>query len=603
MSWAQAPRTARVVNGLLALAVAGALAVSVSPAPASATPGGWRELVVQGPGALDALGRAGARVKTELGVIDGWLARVPAARVAGLTSDPGVSSVVAADRPLQVLGRHTADTGDTGAYDSPAAAGAAARTGADKVWPGADGDGIAVAVVDTGISSGADLDSRVVAAADLTGEQTFADSYGHGTFMAGLIAGDGGRSGPTGVAPDADLVDLKVADRNGDTSLGQVLYALQLADSARKRFNIKVLNLSLGVPADDPATAPLTEAIERLWADGVTVVTAAGNDGTMTAPGIDPYAITVGALDQGASTSAADDSVPSWSGTGRDYAGRAKPDVLAPGVGTVSVRAPGSAIDEAYPSARRGDRWFSGSGTSMSTAIVSGAAALIAAAHPGWGPDEIKGALVGTSRPVAGQRAGALDLRAAVGLGRARSANGDLLSLEVPGQADAPTDPGADVTSLGWRESDDFEGRRWMARGWSAGDWADADWDARQWAARQWAARQWAARQWAARQWAARQWAARQWARTGLGAENWAALQWTWIDAAESSQDIPQGDLAMPDWMARQWAARQWAGRQWAGRQWAGRQWAGRQWAGRQWSARQWAVEPESRGSLGAGHE
>ena len=233
-----------------------------------------------------------------------------------------------------------------------------------------------------------------MASADLSGEWSFTDSYGHGTFMAGLIAGSGQGGGPAGVAPGADLVDLKVAGADGATTLGQVLAALQLADAARDRLNLRVLNISLGAPAGDPATAPLTEAVERLWADGITVVAASGNEGGgVEAPGLDPYVITVGAVD-------AAGAVPAWSSRGTDFAGRAKPDLVAPGVGLVGLRAPGSAIDLANPSARVGDHYFRGSGTSMSTAVVAGAAALVAAAHPGWGPDRIKAALTGTADPV-----------------------------------------------------------------------------------------------------------------------------------------------------------------------------------------------------------
>ena len=165
-------------------------------------------------------------------------------------------------------------------------------------------------MLDTGIAASGDLAGRVVASADLSGEWSFTDSYGHGTFMAGLIAGSGQAGGPAGVAPGADLVDLKVAGADGATTLGQVLAALQLADAARDRFNLRVLNISLGAPADDPATAPLTEAVERLWADGITVVAASGNEGGGTeAPGLDPYVLTVGAVD-GAG------AVPAWSSRG-----------------------------------------------------------------------------------------------------------------------------------------------------------------------------------------------------------------------------------------------------------------------------------------------
>ena len=216
------------------------------------------------------------------------------------------------------------------------------------------GLGVGVGVLDTGIAASGDLAGRVVASADLSGEWNFTDSYGHGTFMAGLIAGSGQGGGPAGVAPGVDLVDLKVAGADGATTLGQVLAAMQLADAARDRLNLRVLNVSLGAPADDPATAPLTEAVERLWADGITVVAASGNEGGgVDAPGLDPHVVTVGAVDPAG-------AVPSWSSRGPDFAGRAKPDLVAPGVGLVGLRAPGSTIDLANPEARVGDDYVRG---------------------------------------------------------------------------------------------------------------------------------------------------------------------------------------------------------------------------------------------------
>ncbi len=319
----------------------------------------------------------------------------------------------------------------------------------------AAGRGIGVGVLDTGIAASGDLAGRVVASADLSGEWSFTDSYGHGTFMAGLIAGGGQAGGPAGVAPGADLVDLKVAGADGATTLGQVLAALQLADAARDRFNLRVLNISLGAPADDPATAPLTEAVERLWADGITVVAASGNEGGGTeAPGLDPYVLTVGAVD-GAG------AVPDWSSRGTDFAGRAKPDLVAPGVGLVGLRAPGSTIDLANPSARVGDHYFRGSGTSMSTAVVAGAAALVAAEHPDWGPDRIKAALTGSADPVGqpGSGAGALDLGGALGTGTVPPANADLFPLRTVGRAGAPRDPEA-AHGLDWRAGG-ADGLRW----------------------------------------------------------------------------------------------------------------------------------------------
>jgi serine protease AprX len=303
----------------------------------------------------------------------------------------------------------------------------------------------------------------VVASADLSGEWSFSDSYGHGTFMAGLIAGGGQGGGPAGVAPGADLVDLKVAGADGSTTLGQVLAAMQLADASRERFNLRVLNVSLGAPADDRATAPLTEAVERLWADGITVVTAAGNEaGGVDAPGLDPYVLTVGALDP------AQGAVPPGAAAGRTSPAGPSRTWWRRGSAWSACAPPGSTIDLANPAARVGDRYFRGSGTSMSTAMVAGAAALVAATHPDWGPDRVKAALTGTATP----------------LGR-------------PGSG-----AGADDTAA-WTAHPPLSGR-WTADGaaaksWAARSWAGLDWTARSWASRRWTAGTWAARSWARR--------------------------------------------------------------------------------------------------------
>jgi serine protease AprX len=554
---------------------------SIPSAPSSAP---LLDVLVQGRGAAAAVAAAGGRSLAALPIVDGLLARVPAAQAARLAGHPGVTAVTDADRPLQVREL------STGPGPEPAAGLVAVVPGSSGGEPtpsnppngsAAAGSGVGVGVLDTGIAANGDLAGRVVASADLSGEGTFSDSYGHGTFMAGLIAGGGQGGGPAGVAPGADLVDLKVAGADGATTLGQVLAAMQLADAGRDRFNLRVLNVSLGAPADDPATAPLTEAAERLWADGITVVAAAGNDGGgVDAPGLDPYVLTVGAVD-------AAGQVPAWSSRGPDFAGRAKPDLVAPGVGLVGLRAPGSTIDAANPAARVGDRYFRGSGSSMSTAVVAGAAAVVAAAHPDWGPDRIKAALTGTASPLGqpppsdGSGAGALDVAAALASGPARTANGDLFPLRTVGRAAAPSDP---LPTAG------------------AGD--PGAWTADPWLSGRWVADTAAARSWAAQQWLARAWAARKWATAGLAPAGWAALQWSWGGVLAATLD-GAGAGAAVDWAARTWAARSWAelaweARSWAARSWAGidwtaRSWASRRWTAGSWAARSWALAPAAR--------
>jgi serine protease AprX len=582
------------------------LVLLVSPLPVSPdarsifpTSRAFADVLVQGDGAAAAVAAAGGRSLAALPIVGGLLARVPADRAGELSAHPGVRSVTDADRPLRVRAADPTPGGvDSQAPPDPPWAtlpdGAPTTRGggAARVEAGVTPAGVAVGVLDTGIAASGDLAGRVVASADLSGEWSFTDSYGHGTFMAGLIAGSGQAGGPAGIAPGASLVDLKVAGADGATTLGQVLAALQLADAARDRWNLRVLNISLGAPADDPATAPLTEAVERLWADGITVVAAAGNDGGgADAPGLDPYVLTVGAVD-------AAGAVPAWSSRGPDFAGRAKPDLVAPGVGLIGLRAPGSTIDLANPSARVGDHYFRGSGTSMSTATVAGAAALVAAAHPDWGPDRIKAALTGTADPLGqpGSGAGALDLEGALATGTVAPANADLFPLRTVGRAETPRDPDP-VDGLDWRAGG-ADGLRWAPAGGLPGPTPGADdtdaWAAHPWLSGGWTAASWAAKSWAAQQWLARAWAARRWAATGLEPAGWAALQWSWGGVRAGALD-GSGPGGAVDWLARSWAARSWAERAWssgdlAARSWAARSWAELAWEARSWAARSWAA-------------
>ena len=587
-----------LVTGVFLLVASLALLVSPLPIPPDArstspTSRSFADVLVQGDGVADAVAAVGGRSLAALPIVGGLLARVPDDRAEELSDHPGVRAVTDADRPLRVRA----------ADPEPAPPGPDAEAPASAAAAAAAGRGVGVGVLDTGIAASGDLAGRVVASADLSGEWSFTDSYGHGTFMAGLIAGSGQGGGPAGVAPGADLVDLKVAGADGATTLGQVLAARQRADAARERWNLRVLNISLGAPAGDPATAPLTEAVERLWADGITVVAASGNEGgRVEAPGLDPYVVTVGAVD-------AAGAVPAWSSRGTDFAGRAKPDLVAPGVGLVGLRAPGSTIDLANPSARVGDHYFRGSGTSMSTAVVAGAAALVAAAHPGWGPDWIKAALTGTADPlgqVNGSGAGVLDLGAAAGTGTVPAANADLFPLRTVGRAGVPDAP-EPLDRLDWRAGG-ADGLRWAPAGGLPGPTPGADdtdaWTAHPWLSGGWTAASWASKSWAAQQWLARAWAARRWAATGLEPAGWAALQWSWGGLRAAALDGLGSGVGV-DWLARSWAERAWgagdlAARSWAARSWAELAWEARSWAAVDWTARSWASRRWTAGAWAA---
>ena len=273
---------------------------------------------------------------------------------------------------------------------------------------GTNGTGVTVAVLDTGIAPLADFAGRLVGGVDLSGEgDPFADSYGHGTFVAGLIAGNGAASAGlyAGEAPGASLVSIKAAGVTGGTDLATVIKGIQWAIDNRRPLNIGVLNISLGAaPFPSSVRNPLDQAVEAAWRNGIVVVASAGNtgpaNGTITAPGDDPLIVTVGASDDQGTADRADDTMTEFSAVGPTAVdGWFKPDLVTSGRSVVSLRVPDSTIDLANPTARVGATNFVGSGTSFSAAITSGAAALLRQLDPKADPDRIKARLLAGTAP------------------------------------------------------------------------------------------------------------------------------------------------------------------------------------------------------------
>ena len=536
-------------GGLLAVLALVALFLPTTTAPAA---GNNTTVVVVGQGsssdAAQAVRRHGGTVLQEIALVDGVVARVPADHFSALSVDPRVVSVTH-NYKLSVQG---------GSYKRAREFGTTypLSVKATELWrSGVTGKGIGVALLDTGVSQHPDLAGRIVASADLTTEGTFSDSYGHGTSMAGIVAGDGNASDERyiGIAPRSNLVSVKVAGADGSTTLGQVLYGLQLIDSSKSRYNIRVVLMALAGPATS-GPDPLVLAVERLWADGLVVVTAAGNSGpgpgSIASPGVDPYVITVGAIDESGTPEVGDDFVAEWSARGPSVFGLQKPDFVAPGTSIVSLRAPGSTIDTAFPNARIEDAYFRGSGTSMSAAVTAGAAALLLQAEPRLTPDAIKGWLLGGVAALPGADAssagaGALDVAAAAANG-APPANSDLPALPPGGSIGYPSDPkpgpgkGSGKSSWDWYRSP-VGGDRWLGRGWANKAWNGTEWTGRGLAGRGWAGTDWSGRGW-----------------------------------------------ANSDWSGRGWAGRGWAGELWSNSDWSGRGWAGRGWAAENWAAQEW---------------
>ena len=472
--------------------------------------------------------------------------------------------------------------------------------------PHGEGAGTTVAVVDTGVADVPDLTGRLTHV-NVTGDPQ-ADGYGHGTFVAGLVGGDGRSSGGqfAGIAPGANILDVKVGRADGSSDLVTVLRGLQAVDRNGK---VSVLNLSLSSESPLPYQLdPLDAALENLWRRGVVVVVPAGNNGdsgagSVTSPGTDPVLMTVGGIDEAGTASRTDDTVSDFSGQGPTRDGIAKPDLVAPASHMISLAAPGSAIDTANPGSRVTGGYFRGSGTSFSTAVASGAAAVLAANKDtkNLSPQGIKSLLADTAYPVPGGTfvagAGGLDLAGALAAPK-RKDQADKADLP-PGQDNvwaalnqAGIDGDEAAAARNWAllspEARNWaarnwaaltpEARNWVARNWTDSTWVDAvgtdgGWAARSWAASTWAARNWTARSWTARNWTGGDWVARSWAESDWSARSWAARSW-----------------AARNWTARSWTSADWAGTSWSGRMWAGASWSDDDWSGACWSSDEWSA-------------
>ena len=341
-------------------------------------------------------------------------------KLASLVSDPHVKHI---SLDHQVFNTSTT----TDFYDQ--------AVNAPYAWSaGLDGSGIGVAIIDSGVADQGDFTgtnaSRIVYSANYNNDG-INNAFGHGTHVAGILAGDGENStGPNytktfkGIAPNANLLSFRVLDGIGVGTDSSVIAGIQAAVSLKSTYNIRVMNISLGRPVFESYTVdPLCQAVEAAWKAGIVVVAAAGNDGrdssfgtngyeTIAAPGNDPYVITVGAMKPMGTATRADDLIASYSSKGPTAVDHiAKPDLVAPGNLIVSTLASTSAaifsmfpqdqVPMNYYSTSGGSApsstYFILSGTSMATPVVSGAAALLLQQNPKLTPDQVKARLMLTA--------------------------------------------------------------------------------------------------------------------------------------------------------------------------------------------------------------
>ena len=446
-------------------------------------------VVVVGKGSSAAVKAAGGKVTHRVRLIDGVIARVPSRTVRAMRRARGVRAVVV-DRAYTTRSEGNDDDaeallGETGPATSGVPADATTldevRTaiGADRL--AATGDGVDVALIDSGITPVGDLDTpgKVVNGPDFSfdgrnPDLRHLDAFGHGTHLAGIIAG---------VAPQARLLNVKAANAEGVTSLTQLLLAIDWTVRYRHANGVDVRVITLAVGADNDENGyerqPLAWAVERAWNAGIAVVAAGGNDGNsgkgLELPAADPFVLAIGGTDTHGTADPADDEVAEWSSRGDD---RRNPDVLAPGSSIVSLRVAGSFIDQSSEG-RVGETLQRGSGTSQAAAVAAGAAALLLERHGNWSPNQLKAAIREGARAMAGDpRAvgeGALDVAAA---DAARPA--DQAQPFAPARRYDRT-PGGRRFSVAVRRLRDFLGRRWTGRRWTGVKWNGVKWNGVKW--------------------------------------------------------------------------------------------------------------------------
>ncbi len=371
----------------------------------------------------------GGRLTHELNLIRGAHYSLPVSRLGELANDPEVEHI-SLDHALHATGATLPSTPDYGwmtvlGVSSPIAT---------LPW---DGTGIGVAVIDSGIAgSPPDLKdtsgkNRVVFQQSLIANvNDVNDHFGHGTMVAGVIAGTGKNSSGAnadyrvrGIAPNVNIINLRVLDNTGASTDSTVIAAIERAIALKNQYNIRIINLSLGRPVFESYTLdPLCQAVQQAWNAGIVVVVAAGNNGrdnsqgengygTVTVPGNSPYVITVGAMNTVGTLLSSDDKMTSYSSKGPTLLDHVvKPDLVAPGNRIVSIQPSGSYLLATYPNNKvaqdlyqtgtnsgPSSQYFELSGTSFAAPMVSGAAALLIQQNPALTPDQVKARLMKTA--------------------------------------------------------------------------------------------------------------------------------------------------------------------------------------------------------------
>jgi serine protease AprX len=461
----------------------------------------------------------GADVRRRLDLIGAIAVDIPAGKVAALAKKPGL--VITPDASVQVSGTVPSST-QMWPYES-----GTARLWGTALNPAPQAP--TIAIVDSGIEANrADFGngSRVLGNVTMTGlpSNSAGDGRGHGTFVAGIAAGSA--AGYAGAAPNASILSIDVMDDTGMARTSDVIAACEYILSNKGKFNIRVANFSLHSSAKNHFyNDPLDQAVEKLWFNGIFVVAAAGNYGTaggpsgvLYAPGNDPFVLTVGAVDIGDKIAVGDDATAPWSAYGSTEDGFSKPELGAPGRYMVGPVPTGSTLVAERPANLVMPGYMELSGTSFAAPVVAGAAAQLLARHPGWTPDQVKGALMLTAKSVPLAPSGA------AGVGQLNVGRASELRM---------TPPNPNAALRAFVSSSGTGGLSFDSASWAAAVTANASWAAASWADASWADASWSASAWADASWSAASWADASWADA-----SWA--QASWADAA--TEDAAEGD-------------------------------------------------------------
>ncbi len=458
-------------------------------------------------------------------------------------------------------------------------------TGAQAFWAaGFTGQGVDVAIIDSGVSpvEGLNAPGKVIYGPDLSLESqspnlTNLDTFGHGTFMAGLIAGrDAALTAPyaqapasayRGMAPDARIVSLKVATADGGTDVSQVIAAIDWVVQHRNDngLNIRVLNISYGTNSQNWfGVDPLAYAVEQAWDAGIVVVAAAGNSGyqsrgsspALADPAFDKRIIAVGASDSMGTATLVDDTMPDFSASAKTGSARA-PDFVAPGVHLQGLRVLNSWIDTNIDGKTvLDDRFMRGSGTSEAAAIASGSAALILSKFPNATPDQVKRLLKLNAYDMPTQNSrqvGSGELRLApilttslpiyvqtvapaTGGGSLELARGsDHLSRDgvvLKGEQDifgkaVNTDTLAILESAGnsW-SGGSWNGSVWTGSSWSGNSWSGSSWSGNSWSGNSWSGSSWSGNSWSGNSWSGNSWSGSSWSGNSWSGSSWSTATW-----------------------------------------------------------------------------